>query len=170
MPQGETALKKIKERFNDSILAVVTFRNETQALVKKKDVYPIMQFLRDEQELFFNCLVNLTAVDRVELSDTHRFEVVYHLHSYKTNDRICIKTPVDENDLTVKSMTSLWKTANWQEREVYDLYGITFEDHPDMRRILLWEGYDGYPLRKDYPLRGRGEREKFDEYLDNIKR
>lgn len=170
MPTGEKTAQRIEEQFAGSIIKTVTFRDETQLLVKKENVYAIMKFLKEDSELFYDCLVDITAVDRLELDDGHRFEMVYHLHSYKTNERVCIKTPLEEADLSIPTMTPLWKTANWQEREIYDLYGISFENHPDMRRILLWEGYDGHPLRKDYPLRGRGEREQFDEYRDNIKR
>jgi len=82
-----------------------------------------------------------------------RFEVVYLLYSFKANDRLRLKTKVGEGE-PVKSVESIWKAANWLEREVYDLFGIPFENHPDLRRILLWDGYEGHPLRKDFPVEG----------------
>ena len=88
--------------------------------------------------------------------------VVYHLYSYKSGDRMRIKTPVHEKELSIRSVVPLWKGAAWLEREAYDMFGITFENHPDLRRILMPDDFDGYPLCKDYPLRGRGERETFD--------
>ncbi|MGY8849041.1 MAG: NADH-quinone oxidoreductase subunit C, partial [Burkholderiales bacterium] len=83
------------------------------------------------------------------------FEIVYHFYSLKHNSRLRIKAPVSENDCTIDSVSSLWKTANWYEREVWDLYGIKFNEHPDMRRILLYEEFKGHPLRKDYPINKR---------------
>ena len=98
--------------------------------------------------------MDLTAVDYLNRKD-NRFEVVYHFYSLKHNHRLRVKVPVSEDDCTIDSVSSLWKTANWYEREVWDLYGIKFNGHPDMLRILLFEEFKGHPLRKDYPFNKR---------------
>ena len=107
-------------------------------------------FLRDDPELHFNFLSDLTSLDLFD-KDTTRFEVNYHLLSHKNRARLRIKTRVREGE-KVPSLTSVWPTSNWHEREVYDLMGIEFENHPDLRRILTPDGWIGHPLRKDYPL------------------
>ncbi len=99
----------------------------------------------------FTMLLDLTCVDY--RGEEPRFEMVYHLFSLSKNKRLRIKTRLPEKNPRIASLTSLWKNANWLEREVYDLFGIVFEGHPDLRRIFMWEGFDGHPLRKDYPLR-----------------
>lgn len=151
MVENNLAVKKLREKFPGSILGVETFRDETTALVAKKDILSICQFLSSDPDLQFNLLTDLCGVDF--LLETPRFEIVYHLCSLKNNQRLRIKTRVGEGE-TVSSVESVWKVANWYEREVYDLFGITFENHPDLRRILLWDGYQGHPLRKDYPTEG----------------
>jgi NADH-quinone oxidoreductase subunit C len=122
--------------------------------VKKEAIIELFKFLRDDPELDFNFLMDLTAVDYLNRKD-NRFEVVYHFYSLKHNGRLRVKIPVSEDDCTIDSVSSLWKTANWYEREVWDLYGIKFKGHPDMRRILLYEEFKGHPLRKDYPINKR---------------
>ncbi|MBW2240766.1 MAG: NADH-quinone oxidoreductase subunit C [Deltaproteobacteria bacterium] len=113
-----------------------------------------MTFLRDESALAFDMLTDLTCVDFLgsePLGSETRFEMVYHLYSVARNHRLRIKAyPVGEPP-TIASLTGLWASADWMEREVFDLYGIEFDDHPDLRRILLYEGFEGHPLRKDYP-------------------
>ncbi|MCP5071628.1 MAG: NADH-quinone oxidoreductase subunit C [bacterium] len=108
-----------------------------------------MTFLRDEPALAFDMLIDLTCVDY--LGREPRFEMVYHLYSVTRNHRLRIKAGVSEESATIGSVTGLWAAADWMEREVFDLYGIVFENHPDLRRILLDEGFEGHPLRKDYP-------------------
>jgi NADH-quinone oxidoreductase subunit C len=98
----------------------------------------------------FNFLMDLTAVDY--LGKIPRFEVVYHLYSLRHNHRLRVKAPVKEDDPTIDSLASIWKSADWYEREVWDLYGIKFLGHPDLKRILLYEEFVGHPLRKDYPI------------------
>jgi NADH-quinone oxidoreductase subunit C len=109
--------------------------------------------LRDDAGLLYNFMMDLTAVDY--LGREPRFEVVYHLYSLSFNRRVRLKAGVSESDCSIDSIVSVWIGANWFEREVYDLYGITFKGHPEMRRILLYEGFEGHPLRKDYPLKKR---------------
>ncbi|MBI4379478.1 MAG: NADH-quinone oxidoreductase subunit C [Nitrospinae bacterium] len=146
-------LKKLKERFHNSIIDIHSFRGDDTAIVKKEDILRITKFLRDDEELLYNFMMDLTAVDY--LGREPRFEVVYHLYSLKYNKRVRIKAPVPEQDCTIDSIISIWIAADWFEREAYDLYGIIFKGHPNLKRILLYEGFKGYPLRKDYPVRKR---------------
>jgi NADH-quinone oxidoreductase subunit C len=110
----------------------------------------------------FDLLVDITAVDYLHYPDaTDRYGVIYCLTNTTSGERVVVKTFVNDPEPVVPSVYSLWRGADWMEREVYDLYGITFTDHPDLRRILMPDGFVGYPLRKDYPLRGYGERHNF---------
>ena len=147
-------IDRIKSKYPRIIIDSHNFRGEQTITVNKESVLELFKFLRDDPELDFKFLMDLTAVDYLNRKDT-RFEVVYHFYSLKHNGRLRIKIPVSEDDCTVNSVSSLWKTANWYEREVWDLYGIKFNDHPDMRRILLYEEFKGHPLRKDYPINKR---------------
>ena len=147
-------IDRIKSKYPRIIIDSHNFRGEQTITVNKEGVLELFKFLRDDPELDFKFLMDLTAVDYLNRKDT-RFEVVYHFYSLKHNGRLRIKIPVSEDDCTVDSVSSLWKTANWYEREVWDLYGIKFDDHPDMRRILLYEEFKGHPLRKDYPINKR---------------
>lgn len=146
-------LKKLTERFPDSILQTHSHRGDDTALVKKADIVDLCTFLRDDDALLYNFMMDLTAVDY--LGKDPRFEVVYHLYSLKYNRRVRIKAGVSESECSIHSVVPVWMGANWFEREVYDLYGITFNGHPELRRILLYEGFEGHPLRKDYPLKKR---------------
>jgi NADH-quinone oxidoreductase subunit C len=122
-------------------------------VVKKEDILKICAFLKDDEALLYNFMMDLTAVDY--LGREPRFEVVYHLYSLKYNQRVRIKARVSESDCTIDSIVSLWPGANWFEREAFDMYGVIFKGHPEMRRILLYEGFEGHPLRKDYPIKRR---------------
>jgi NADH-quinone oxidoreductase subunit C len=123
----------------------------------------VMRFLRDDPRTRFEQLCDLTCVDYLNFPDAQdRFGVIYSLLSLTHNHRLWVKVFVNDPDPAVPSVTSIWKGAEWMEREVYDLFGITFTGHPDLRRILLPESFVDHPLRKDYPLRGRGEREAFE--------
>ena len=160
--------EKVKREFQNAILDLSEEFGELTLVVRKDSAYDILECLRNDADLSYDFLVDVTAVDYSQMEDVltkydyARFMVVYHLYSYKTGDRLRIKTPVHEKELSVRSVVSLWKGAAWLEREAYDMFGITFENHPDLRRILMPDDFEGYPLRKDYPLRGRGERETFD--------
>lgn len=142
----------LRERFPQEILEVNYFRNELTFLVDKKSIVEVCKFLRDEPELSFDLLVDLCGVDRAKRKD--RFEVVYHLVSLKNKYRIRLKVRVDEKDCNVDSITSVYPTANWHERETYDMFGIIFNNHPDLRRMYMPEEFEYYPLRKDFPLLG----------------
>lgn len=120
----------------------------------------VMTFLKEDEATRFEQLIDVTCVDYLNFRGaTDRFGVVYALLSLTLGHRFWVKVAANEPDPVVPSVTRVWKGANWPEREVYDMFGIRFEGHPDLRRILTWEGCEPHPLRKDYPLRGRGERE-----------
>jgi NADH-quinone oxidoreductase subunit C len=142
-------LKILKERFTKSILEVAEFRGESTIIVRKEDIVPICQFLRDDPELSFNFLSDLCAVDWLERKP--RFDVAYNLYSIEKNHRVRLKVKVDDGE-AIPSVTPIWSTANWHEREVFDMFGIKFEGHPDLRRILMPEDWEGHPLRKNFPL------------------
>ncbi len=142
-------LTKLKERFSDSILEVSEFREQLTCVVKKENILSISRFLRDDPELSFNFLSSICGVDFLKRNP--RFDVVYEFYSITKNHRMRLKVKVKEGE-NVPSLTSIWSTANWHEREVFDLFGINFEGHSDLRRILMPENYEGHPLRKDFPL------------------
>jgi len=149
--ENSLSIKKLKEKFPASVLEVKTFRDEVNVTVQKKDIFEICKFLHSDPDLLYHLLTDLCGLDF--FPQIPRFGVVYLLCSLKNNQRLRLKTRVEENE-SIPSVESIWKVANWYEREVYDLFGIPFENHPDLRRILLWDGYEGYPLRKDYPVEG----------------
>ena len=131
---------------------------------KPEHGHDVARFLRDDPALRFDYIVHVSSVDWPD--DEERFEVVYEVYSIRTRQRIRLKTRVPESDCIVDSLTDVWKGADFMEREVYDMMGIRFRNHPDLRRILMPDEYDeGYPLRKDFPLRGKGWRDTF-EFLD----
>ncbi|MEW6665871.1 MAG: NADH-quinone oxidoreductase subunit C [Thermodesulfobacteriota bacterium] len=146
-------LQKLKERFPGSVLETHSYRGDDTAVVRKEDILPICTFLRDDEELLYNFMMDLTAVDY--LGKEPRFEVVIHLYSLRYNRRVRIKAKVSESDCSIDSIFPVWPAADWFEREAYDMYGIVFKGHPELRRILLYEEFQGHPLRKDYPLKKR---------------
>jgi NADH-quinone oxidoreductase subunit C len=151
MAEINLALKKLQESFPDSIIEVKVFRGEVTVSVVKKDIFKICKFLYSDPDLQYYFLTDLCGLDF--LPQTPRFGIVYLLFSLKNNQRLRLKVRVGENE-SISSVESIWKVANWYEREAYDLFGISFENHPDLRRILLWDDFEGYPLRKDYPTQG----------------
>ena len=135
------------------------FRDNHRVVVAPDKLYAALECLKQGG---FDMLAELSAVDYLHYPDAKdRFGLVYVLTNTATGERVIIRTFLNEPDLTVPSAFSLWKGADWMEREVYDMYGIVFDGHPDLRRILMPEEFVGYPLRKDYPLRGYGERHNF---------
>ena len=136
------------------------FRGDTRAVARADEAYTVLEFLRDRRA--FDLLVDITCVDYLHYRGTEdRFGLVYLLANTQTNERIAVRVFVNDPDPTVRSIVPLWEGANWMEREVWDMFGIRFEGHPDLRRILLPEEFAAHPLRKDYPLQGRGERHNF---------
>jgi len=128
-------------------------RSEAVVLLDRKALPGAFTLLRDDPELRFEMLSDVTAVDY--LGRTPRFEVVYQLYSVSRNHRLRVKVPVPEDDPVVPTASSVWKSANWGERETFDMFGIRFAGHPDLRRILMYPEFEGHPLRKDYPLHRR---------------
>jgi NADH-quinone oxidoreductase subunit C len=159
MPTNTTAtIDALKSRFGE--LPVSEFRGDTRVVVMKDKLLDAMRLLKDSRG--FDLLVDVTCVDYLNYRDaTSRFGLVYLLANTATNERLTVRVYLDEPDLTVPSMVPLWAGANWMEREVFDMFGIRFDGHPDLRRILMPEEFTAFPLRKDYPLQGRGERHNF---------
>jgi len=136
------------------------FRGQTRVVVPVGSLIEALTFLKNKRK--FDLLVDVTAVDYLNYRDAdHRYGLVYLLAAVDTSERITVRTFVDDPTPTVPSVVPLWEGANWMEREVWDMFGIRFEGHPDLRRILLPEEFTAHPLRKDYPLQGRGERHNF---------
>lgn len=150
---GSTALRRLLAELPDAVHGTHAHFGDATAVVDRGRILDVMRFLRDDPECAFEMLADLTAVDY--LPDRPRFEVVYHLLSVSRKQRVRVKARVPEDDPEIESLIPVWPAANWMEREIWDLYGITFRNHPDLRRILLYEGFEGHPLRKDYPKEKR---------------
>ncbi len=152
---------KIKEACPEGFIAEKQAFGELTVIVDRAYVMEVCRFLLEEPSLDFDMLTDLCSVDFP--NEAPRFEVVYQLYSLEWNHRLRIKARVPEDDCRIDSVCALWRSANFMEREVYDMMGISFNNHPDLRRILMTEDYDeGYPLRKDFPVEGRGWRDDFD--------
>ena len=150
MAENNRAVIKLQERFAADIVEVKEFRGEVTVTVKKDNVVEICKFLRDS--LAYNLLTDVTAVDC--LGQEPRFMVVYNLYSIPNKDRLRVKAQVSESDCRIDTVSGVWSSADWLERETFDLFGIVFNNHPDLRRILMTDDWVGHPLRKDYPLQG----------------
>ncbi len=136
------------------------FRGQSRIVVPRSLAYEVLSFLRDTHG--FDQLVDITCVDYLNYRGaTDRFGLVYLLANTRDNQRLTVRVMLNEPELQVPSVVPLWTGANWMEREVWDMFGIRFDGHPDLRRILLPEEFTAHPLRKDYPLQGRGERHNF---------
>ena len=142
---SEQMEQAIRNRFPDAVEESTEIGGVATLTVGAGAIVDICGFLRDDSALRFDYLMSLTAVDW-----TDRFEVVYHLYSIPMKHYVTLKVKADREQPVVPSVTSIWKAADWQEREVYDMFGITFEGHPNLVRILLEEDWEGFPLRKDY--------------------
>jgi NADH-quinone oxidoreductase subunit C len=148
----ESALiQSIRAKVSKDILGFHSHLGDDTIIVKRDSILDIMKLLKDQFQ--FDMLADITAVDYFGNQDA-RFEVVYHLNSIEKNIRLRVKVPVKEEE-DVETITSVWPIANWLEREVWDMFGIRFKNHPDLRRILMYEGFEGHPLRKDYPIHQR---------------
>lgn len=142
----------VREAYPAEVREIREFRGQASITVKKGHIKGMMQHLRTSPELYFDYLQDLCGVDYLGKKEP-RFEVVYHLYSMKHRHMIRIKAEVPENDCSIDSVVEIWRAADWLERECYDMFGITFNGHPDLRRILLPEDWEGHPLRKDYQLK-----------------
>jgi NADH-quinone oxidoreductase subunit C len=146
------AVQKLREWDTQAVAEVIEFRGETTVVVPREHLRRAAEFLTSEPSLRFSFLSDITTVDRFPLEP--RFEVNYHLLSLDRRERLRLKVRLPGNDASVPSVVSVWPTANWHERENFDLMGIRFEGHPDLRRILMPDDWEGHPLRKDYPVEG----------------
>jgi NADH-quinone oxidoreductase subunit C len=156
----DAVLARLRERFGADGFTTSEFRDNRRVVVPPPRLFDVMRCLKDE--CGFDMLAELTAVDYLRYPNARdRFGVVYGLLNTQDGARLWVKTYVNEPDPAVASVFPLWKGADWLEREVYDMYGVVFEGHPDLRRILMPEEFTAFPLRKDYPLRGKGERHNF---------
>ena len=143
-------IDKLKQRFDAQLLAAESTRGEEVITVGRDAAPAVLRALREEPDFDFKFLIDLTAVDW--MGREPRFEVVYQLKSLARNHRLRVKVPVPSDDAWVASAVELWKSADWLERECFDMFGINFRDHPDLRRILMYDSFVGHPLRKDYPV------------------
>lgn len=151
MPAIELA-QQIQQRFGTLISGPLEFRGEvTLRIADAERIAEICAFAK--RELGFDYLVDITSIDNY--GDDPRFAVVYHLYGYGHRSHLRLKTEVSEEKSELPTVSTVWRTADWHEREIYDMMGIRFRGHPDLRRILMWEGYPYFPLRKDFPLSGK---------------
>ena len=154
----------IKGKFPGEVAATGSFAGQTWAVLNRERLADICRFLKEDPDIKMDYLIDVTAVDHMPREP--RFEVVYQLHSMKHGHRLRLKVPVTEEDPSVPSVAPVWRTANWHERETYDLLGIVFTGHPDLRRILMPDDWEGHPLRKDYPMQGPPDW-KFEPWPEN---
>jgi NADH-quinone oxidoreductase subunit C len=147
-------LERLQARFADQIEETHSKLGDDTAVLKRDRLVELLTFLRDDPDLAFNLPIDLTVVDWYQKREP-RFEVVYHLYSTSKKHRVRLKVRVDEDDAVVPSSWPVWPGFDWYEREAWDLYGVRFEGHPNPTRIMMWEGFQGHPLRKDFPINRR---------------
>ncbi|RME05402.1 MAG: NADH-quinone oxidoreductase subunit C [Deltaproteobacteria bacterium] len=152
---SSVVLSSLIEKFPEDILSHHDRLGNETAVVRRERIGEICAFLKEDPKLRMNMMMDLTVVDGLNLGWDPRFMVVYHLYSIPLRHRIRLKAPVPEEDPTIPSVVPVWRGAEWFEREAYDMYGIRFDGHPDLRRILLYPEFEGHPLRKDYPVTKR---------------
>lgn len=150
-------LKKLQGRFASEILETHQDKGDMTIIIRKNQVHDILRYLKEDPELSFEMLMDLCGVDYLKVGEKPRFEVVYHLYSVTKNHRLRVRVKVSEEEMTLPTATDLWKSADWAEREACEMFGFRFEGHPNLKRLLLFEGFEGNPLRKDYPI---GKRQK----------
>ncbi len=143
-------IEVIQNKFPDLVESSHSQCGDQTVVLKKEGLLTVMKYVQHEPSLHFNMLMDLTAVDYWAQLRKPRFDVVYHLYSTTKNHRLRIKVQVSEKECEVDSLTSFWPSANWFEREVWDMFGVKFKGHPNMKRILMYEEFKGHPLRKDY--------------------
>ncbi len=157
-------VERLRQEFPEGVITAVEWRGDLAVTVRRDSLYEIAKFLHDARDMQFDYIVHVSSVDWPD--DEERFEVVYEVYSIKHRRRIRLKARVPEGDCEIPSLSGIWKGANFMEREVFDMMGIRFTHHPDLRRVLMPDDYaEGYPLRKDFPLRGKGWRDTF-EFLN----
>ena len=150
--ENNPTIRKLKDWDPHAITEAILFRGELTLLIPREHLIHVAEFVRSDAELRFTFLSDITAVDRFPIEP--RFELNYHVLSIERRERLRLKIRVQGKDPVVPSVTSVWPTANWHEREAFDLFGVRFEGHPLLQRILMPDDWEGYPLRKDYPVEG----------------
>jgi len=150
--EEDIAVRKLRAALPDAVLDVSDFRGQLSIVVVAERIVDVCTLLKTDRELQFDQLLDVTAVDH--LSREPRYDVVYHLLSHPRKTRVRLKAPVPDGDPRLPSVTGVWRAANFAEREVFDLFGIRFDGHPNLRRILLPEHWEGHPLRQDHPVGG----------------
>jgi NADH-quinone oxidoreductase subunit C len=154
MSEESVLIDSLKKSFGSDIIDTIVFKGEVTHRVEKMALRSICSFLKNDSALEMNYLVDILGVDMKTLKpDSPRFEVVYHLYSTSKKHRIRLKIRLADGD-SVPTVSDIWRSADWPEREVYDMFGIIFDDHPNLKRIYLADDWEGFPLRKDYPLKG----------------
>ena len=147
---SKKSLQALTKKFKSALLDTHDRLGNETAIVKREELVAVCTWLRDDPKQAYDMLVDLTAVDY--LQRVPRFEVVIQLYSTTLKHRLRLRVPLEGDDAVVDSLTGLWRSANWAEREAWDMFGIRFTGHPDLRRILMYEEFEGHPLRKDYPI------------------
>ncbi len=160
MTDTHDIITKVQAAFPDHVIGHKVFAGEPFISLKKSGLRDVAKLLKNDPELDFDYPVEVTAVDYP--GDAERFEVVHVLWSIQHRRRVYLKTRTTEEDCAIPSVADLWKGADFMERETYDMYGIEFTGHPDLRRIMMTDDFDGWPLRKDFPIEGKGWRENYD--------
>jgi NADH-quinone oxidoreductase subunit C len=157
---SDTILSSLRDCLSPEKFTTSEFRDNNRIIVTADGLFKTLECLKTR--CGFDMLIDITAADYLHYPDAKdRFGVIYALLNTSTGERVYVKTFLNEPDLTIPSAFPLWRGADWMEREVYDMFGIRFDGHPDLRRILMPQEFTAFPLRKDYPLRGRGERHNF---------
>jgi NADH-quinone oxidoreductase subunit C len=149
---NELIIQKITSAWPGAVLATQEFRGDLSITLRKEDLVSVAQLIKTDPDLAFDMVIDVTAVDWYR--PERRFEVVYHVYSLKNKRYLRLKVQVDEETPVVPTLTSVWPSANWHERETFDMFGIRFDGHPDLRRFYMPEEFEYYPLRKDFPLMG----------------
>lgn len=150
MELKEKILEKLKDKFASSIIESSDFRDELSVTINGKQIAEVAKYLKEEHELEFILCEDVTATDWA--TRKNRFTVVYHIYSLKNNFRLRLRANIEAD--IIESVSSVWPSANWYERETFDMYGIKFKNHPDLRRMYMPEEFEYYPLRKEFPLTG----------------
>ena len=152
MEVKELIIDKVKSQFGESVVEISDFRNDLSITTKKEKLVEICNFLKEDSELQFAMCKDVTAIDWA--TRKNRYTTVYHIYSFLLNFNLRLKANIETEPAKIDSVVSVWASADWYERETFDMYGVIFENHPDLRRMYMPEGFQYYPLRKDFPVIG----------------
>ncbi|NJD21950.1 MAG: NADH-quinone oxidoreductase subunit C [Melioribacter sp.] len=152
MNTKELIIEKVKEKFSESVEEISDFRDDLSITIKKDQIVNLGRFLKENSDLQFIMCKDVTAIDWA--TRKKRFTTVYHIYSFKLNYTLRLKSNIDDDPPTIETVSPIWPSANWYERETWDMYGIKFINHPDLRRMYMPEGFEHHPLKKDFPVLG----------------